>query len=485
MKEREILQREEVDFRKVILRLFRAWPILLISAFVCILFALIFLKVYPPVFSAKTSFLIEKPKGVNDPGTIVSELAPTKPVDDTYYRNQKIGFNVYPIVKSTVQELGLEVGYLKKGLIDVQLYGNSPIKVEVDESYKVLERHQVPFSIPFYIDFESENTYSVEAEGEYPITESEFFYEGEHRFGEWVSVDNIRFRVFIDTVFVQNYIGKTDFRESSYGFRINNVDALSLSMMKTLEVGQAETDASIVQIKMEGHSHALLLDVLNKLGDLYIEDHLAVKTAVVDKAEQFLDAEIEKNLLELVEIENDIEQFKNNNESARLSEVGILQNKESLDLENQKVSLLLKERYYEYLEGYLLSNANYADLISPNAFGLKDPLITKLTQSLVTKNQEASSMEASGTTANPRYQQLKASIESDKNTILTTVAGFRESNRIASENIDSRIFAMDLELAKLPRVQRELQRMERLYRVNESLYNDLQKKKSTVALNKA
>ncbi|NNC82915.1 MAG: hypothetical protein HKN79_04995 [Flavobacteriales bacterium] len=485
MNEREILEREEVDFRRLVIRLLRAWPILLISALICMLIAFIFLQTYPPVFSAKTSFLIEKPKGVNDPGTIVSELAPGKPVDDTYYRNQKIGFNVYPIVKRTVQELGLEIGYLKKGLFDTQLYQNCPIRVEVDESYKILERSQVPYSVPFYICFEGEDRYSISADGEYPITGTEFEYSGEHAFSEWVTVDNIRFKVEKDETFLQTYVGKDDYREKTYGFRINNVDAMSLYLMKSLEVSQAETDASIVQIKMEGNSHALLLDVLEQLGELYIQDHLSVKTAVVDKAEEFLDAEIQKNIAELIEIENDIEKFKTSNESARLSEIGLLKNKESLELENQKVTLMLKERYYEYLEGYLLNNSNYTDLISPNAFGLKDPLITQLTQSLVSKNQEAASMEASGTTANPRYQQLRATIEQEKNTILNTVTGFRASNRIAAENIDSRIFAMDAELADLPRVQRELQRLERLYRVNESLYNDLQKKKSTIALNKA
>ncbi len=485
MNEREILQQEEVDFRKVIIRFYRAWPILLLSAVFCMLIALVFLKVYPPVFSAKTSFLIEKPKGVNDPGTIVSELATTKQIDDTYYRNQKIGFNVYPIVKRTVEELGLNVGYVRKGLMDADIYGSSPISVELDESYMVLERSQVPYSIPFYVTLKGDTGYEISAEGEYPVTEVAFGYDGEHLLGEWVNVDNVRFRVNLDSAYVRTYVGTEDFKENTYGFRINNVDAMSLKLMSTLEVSQAETDASIVEIRMQGASPSLLVDVLDKLGDLYIEDHLEVKTQVVSKAQEFLDAEIEKNLVELVDIENDIQSFKTRNESARLSEVGLLKNKESLDLENQKVSIMLKHRYYEYLKTHLSTNSDYSDLISPNAFGLKDPLITTLTKSLVEQNQEARAMEVSGTTANPRYQQLKANIESERNTILNTVEGFQESNRIASENIDTRISKMDVELADLPRVQRELQRLERLYRVNESLYNDLQKKRSSVALNMA
>lgn len=485
MNEREILQQDEVDFRKVIIRIFRAWPILLLSALLFAILSLIFLKVYPPIYSAKTSFLIEKPKGVNDPGTIVSELAPTKPVDDTYYRNQKIGFNVYPIVKRTVEELGLNIGYIKKGLIDTDIYGNSPIVVTIDQSYMVLDRSQVPYSIPFYIDLKDNENYSIYAEGEYPVTQTPFEFEGDYKIGEWVQVDNVRFRVDLDAEYIVTYVGKEDFKEKTYGFRINNVDAMSLKLMSTLEVSQAETDASIVQIRMQGASPPLLMDVLDKLGDLYIEDHLEVKTQVVVKAQEFLDAEIEKNLVELIGIENDIQSFKTRNESARLSEVGLLKNKESLELENQKVSLMLKQRYYEYLQTHLTTKTDYTDLISPNAFGLKDPLITELTKSLVEQNQEARAMEVSGTTANPRYQQLRANIISEKNTILNTVEGFQESNRIASENIDSRINKMDVELADLPRVQRELQRLERLFRVNESLYNDLQKKRSTVALNMA
>ena len=60
MTERDILKQEELDFGRVFNRIFRAWPVTLISSAIRSIMGLLFISISPSSYTARTSFLVRE-----------------------------------------------------------------------------------------------------------------------------------------------------------------------------------------------------------------------------------------------------------------------------------------------------------------------------------------------------------------------------------------------------------------------------------------
>jgi len=484
MTEKEILKQEELDFGSIFNRFFRAWPIVLISVMFFLCLGVLFLVTFPPSYSARTSFLLEKPLGVNDASTLIAHYPVYRSIDDYYYKNEKLRLIAYPSVKQAIEDLGLRFTYIKSGIFNADIYEKSPFHLEVEESYFETSNVNLPLVTPFYVSFTDNNTYHIEAEGEYPVTEYEYEFEGDHGFGQWVTYDAFKFRLILDIELGKDVDKDEYYTENTFGFILNDPDAVALELIEGFELVQDEIDATVIGITTAGATALKAKDILGKLGEVYVGNHMADKTDMLDRAISFLDTEIQANLEQLQIIEQETEAYKVKNGVTGANEIGLLVSKESMELENQKVSILLKRKYYKYLETYLKENKEYHELISPNAFGIKDPLISDLTNNLVKQSSEKALLEQSGTQANPLYERLTSSMEADKRTILRTIDGFDKSNDIALEQVDDRIRKVDGDIRDLPRVQNRLQQMERMSRIHESLYKTHRENRASIALSR-
>ncbi len=476
--EKDVLRQEEIDFRSIFNRIKRGWPIILLSLGIWLIIGIIFQLTFPPRYTAKTTILIEKPKGVNDPGVMVTRISPfTKQPDDYYYSNQQVRLLSYPLVRKAIESVGTTT-YVKAGLIDRELYKSSPITVEVDSTYMSFKKSETPYGTTFYVDFENFDRYHLEADGKYPVTQREFELEGEFRFGEWVTFEEMRFRILAnDTIANENITLVDNIFEEKYGFRMDDPEAMILNYISSIEVEQEILETTAFMVSLAGNTPVKQIEFLNALITTLVDDHLDQKTRSIKLAISYLDEEIEK-LSELLSTSgSEIESFKVENAITSLNHEGSLLLDQSVKLENERVVFVVKQRYYEYLEKYLTESDDYTSLISPQAFGVKDELIIKLTEELVRLQQDLNSLELQNAQANPAYGQIKAKIAQNREIILNSVEGFMASNKMMLENLSGRLSDIDVSMRELPGTQRQLLNMERFFRVNESLFlNFLERK---------
>ena len=481
--EKEILRQEEIDFRGVINRFKRGWPIIALALGFWLIIGIIFQLTFPPQFTAKTTILIDKPKGINDPGVMVSRMPNGLTPDDYYYNNQKVAFRSVPLIKEAIRSVG-EICYVKAGLFDVELYKNAPFSIELDSTYMNFKKHETPYGATFYIEFENFEKYTLEAEGEYGVTKAEFEFEGEFQFGEWVTFDQTRFRVLAaDTLSNTDITLQYDIFEETFGFIVKDIDAVALEYIGSMEIEQEELESTAFMVSIYGSAPKKKLAFLNALNEAFIKDHLDQKTKALRLAIEYLDAEIEETSLLLRDSESAIETFKTEEAITSLTHEGTLLMNQSVTLENDKVGFIVKDRYYKYLENYLKQSDDYSTLISPQAFGVKDELINRLTEELVSLQQDLNSLEKQNAQANPAYAQVKARIAQNRQTILNSVEGFKQSNQMMIENLDGRINELDQTVKSLPKAQRELLQLERFFKINETLYVTFLDKKAEAEIN--
>jgi len=480
--EKEIIRREEVDFRGVINRFKRGWPIIAVSLIFWVAVGVLFQISFPPYYSAKTTVLTEEPKGEMDPGVLVTGEPVFRKAEAYYFNNQRIVFASYPLVSEALQKTGL-IKYIKSGLIDREVYDSAPFKLELDSTYMSFERFETPYEEPFYVNFTDFNKYTLEGEGEFLEGNGEYYYEGEYQFGEWVTLGQMKFRLIPqDTLMNPSISMNHDLFEDEFGFVLLDLKTQVAEMISSLEVVDQDIESTVFSATLSGVSSPRQLRFLSTLGEAFIANHLELKTRTLRMALNFLEEEIEQTAGILEESEDSLKYFKSENSITSIDAEGALLLNQGAELQDDKIELVVRNKYFSYLEETLRANDDYSTLISPEAFGITDALLIRLTQELVELQQDLKSLEAQGAQDNPAYGQVKSAIEGKRATILRSVEGFKSSNLMKLSDTEKRIREIDASAKQFPQEQSELLKLERRFRINETLYTSLMEKKSNVEL---
>ncbi|HKK39208.1 MAG TPA: GNVR domain-containing protein, partial [Cryomorphaceae bacterium] len=458
------------------------WPIIAASLVFWLAIGVIFQISYPPYYTAKTTVLTEEPKGQDDPSILVTGEPVFKNAEAYYFNNQRIVFASYPLVAEALKRSGM-VKYIKSGLLNREVYDSSPFKLELDSTYMSFERFETPYEYPFYVNFTDLNKYTIEGEGEYLEGDGEYYYEGEFQFGEWVTLGQMKFRLIPqDTLMNPNITLKNKLFEDEFGFVLMDLTTQVAEMISKLKVVDQDIESTVFTATLSGVSAPRQLEFLSTLGDAFIANHLDIKTRTLRMALDFLEKEIENTSSLLEDSEDSLKYFKSENAITSIDAEGALLLNQSAQLQDEKIELVVRNKYFSYLEETLRTNDDYSTLISPEAFGITDGLLIRLTQELVDLQQDLKSLEAQGAQDNPAYGQVKNAIEGKRATILRSVEGFKSSNLMKLGDIEKRIREIDASSKEFPKEQSELLKLERRFRINETLYTSLMEKKSNVEL---
>jgi uncharacterized protein involved in exopolysaccharide biosynthesis/MinD superfamily P-loop ATPase len=480
--EKEIIRKEEVDFRGVINRLKRGWPVIALSLLFWFAIGILIQIAVPPYYTASTSVLTEEPKGQQDPAVLVTGEPVVKKPEQYYFNNQRIVFASFPLVQEAITRSGL-IAYFEQGLLNREIYNASPFIVELDSTYMSFERHETPYETPFNVSFDDFNKYQIEVEGKYLVEENEYYFEGEFQFGEWVTFDEMKFRLIPqDTLMNPSITRETDLREDEYAFVLLDIPTQIEARLKGLEVINIDMESTVFTATLSGFSPLRQLEFLSALGDVFLTRQMELKTQTLKMALEFLNKEIEQTSSLLEQSEDTLKYFKSENSITNISAEGTLLLNQTAELEDDRIDLVVKNKYYSYLEETLRSNDDYSTLISPEAFGVNDGLLVRLTQELVDLQQDLSSLERQNAQGNPAYEQIRGSISNKRATILNSVEGFTSSNRIKLNDIEKRIREINKSSKEFPKEQSDLLKLERRFRINETLYTSLMDKKSNVEL---
>jgi Mrp family chromosome partitioning ATPase/uncharacterized protein involved in exopolysaccharide biosynthesis len=480
--EKDTIRKEEVDFRGVINRFKRGWPIIAVSLIFWLGIGVLFQISFPPYYTAKTTVLTEEPKGQMDPGVLVTGEPVFRKAEAYYFNNQRIVFASYPLVSEALQTTGL-IKYIKSGLINREIYDSSPFKLELDSTFMSFERFETPYESPFYVNFTDFDKYTIEGEGEYLEGTGEYYHEGEFQFGEWVILGQMKFRLIPqDTLMNPNISLNNELFEDEFGFVLMDLTTQVAEMISSLEVIDQDIESTVFSASLSGVSAPRQLNFLSILGDAFIANHLDLKTRTLRMALAFLEDEIENTSGLLEDSEDSLKYFKSENSITSIDAEGALLLNQGAQLQDDKIELVLRNKYFSYLEETLRTNDDYSTLISPEAFGITDAFLIRLTQELVELQQDLKSLEAQGAQENPAYGQVKNAIEGKRATILRSVEGFKSSNLMKLGDTEKRIREIDATAKEFPKEQSELLKLERRFRINETLNTSLMEKKSNVEL---
>jgi capsular exopolysaccharide synthesis family protein len=477
------LPKESFDIKAIFFQYLSYWPYFLLSTLVTLSAAYLFNRYAAPLYNIHATLLIKDTKsgssGANDFLEGFQLLRTSRNMEN------EIGImRSYSMAAATVKQLDFGVSYYLDGNVRTsEMYGYTPIRVEVDST------HQQLLGILFEVEPINEREYTIKVlqpsswvdnilKGLGLVSEPVYpFQSGTYTFGEYLEADQYRFRI--------QAVERPVKIKSAIQFRINSPDGLAWTYAGKVNVVPINKGATILNLGMQTTVPAKDAVYLNKFMETYIQAGLDEKNMIAKNTIRFINEQLDGVSDSLISVEDRLQQFRTANRAIDLSEAGDVVFQRLNELEKQQAVEEVKARYYENLIAYVNRTKDFKDVVAPSVLGIEDNLTNTLIRQLIELYTKRNSLSFSATDRNTSMVEFDAQIRSLTQQLLENVRNVIQLNRTTMEDIRRRIRVAEGEINKLPKTQRDLVNIKRKFSLNENLYVYLLQKRAEAGIARA
>jgi len=360
------------------------------------------------------------------------------------------------------------VGVGKRGIAESRMYNNAPFRVLYDS----LQHQRI--GLPVTVKILSANNYQLEINGDLKFSKTLAFGE---RFNE------MGFDFSIVPVF-ESFTYNPD-ASNRYYFYFASPEGLANQYRGKLSVSPIEEEATLVTLSVSGFVPGQEVDYLNKLMEVYILQGLEVKNQTAERTIEFIDGQIGTISDSLKIAENSLENFRLSNKLVDLSREGNYIQNRLESYENERSSLLLQKKYYDYLKEYVDSRNETGDIVSPGAMGVSNAPLERMVAELATMQQQKNKLKLNISEDLPAMTSFDKSIMDVKALIAENITSSMINLGNAIKEADHRISLVEAELNRLPGTERRLINIQRKFDLNNTVYNYLLEKKAEAGIARA
>lgn len=461
-KPNNIIQSTSFDFRDVLRLLIKYWYLFLISFLFFIPAGNIYIKYVKPLYSIKTTVLIKDQKNKQIIDDILSEYK--LETDRNIYNEIEI-IKSYKLIGKTIRSLDFDISYFAKGNIrELEIYGESPYHVQLDTTFSN------PKNLKVVVHFLSDSTFTLSSELG--------VFKG--AFGEPIRNKNFAMTLYKTPFYTSNLYSDNP----EYYFIINDIQKLIDYYVKSINIELVNRNSSIIAISMNGLVYQKEIDFLTKLTDTYLSDELDEKNRVINNTINFIDELLVEISDSLKGAEKQLEKFRTHEkidiESASLSVYD-----EIKKLEEQRAMLLVKDRYYHYLENYINNNYDIFQIVAPSLMGIDEPMLNSLVQELYKLNSDQATLGFSAKDKNPTYNILDLKIKNARKALVENIRNVLVSSKILLDDNSNRLAQAMAVVKMLPGKEMSLTKIKRKFNLSDNIYNYLLQKRTDASITKA
>ncbi|MFZ0281700.1 MAG: GNVR domain-containing protein, partial [Bacteroidales bacterium] len=409
----------------------------------------------------------------------------------TNIENDITNLSSFALVYSTVASMNLEVSYFRehKKIIKQteELFGTSPFSVVIDKS------HIQPIDADIYVSILDESSYRLTVSQkkisfynyvDNLIVSADNTVEVDTicKFNETVSNRIFKFSVSLD----KEYINPNQKINYTYYFRLNHLDYLAKGFLRKLEIEKASPLASIINVKFTETNLDKTITFLNRYLTSFLDENLNKKNTVARSTVNFIDSQISEISDSLVLSESTLRNYKSANQVMDLSFQGQRIYEQIAQIETERASLQIQERYYNYVINSFKANQEGSGLNLPSAMNVSDPIINQLISTMNDLNLQRSSLiEGSNPQKNIFLKQIDTKINNQRQQILENFTNNLNTLTLSLNELDYRQEKLSREISRLPRTEMNMVSMQRKFNLNDVIYTFLLQKRSEAAISLA
>lgn len=478
--------KESLSIEYIYMILKRKWYVFAVSVILCIVFAYIKNNVSLPVYEVGASVLIKenKPQSARGASQLFEGFGLFN--NENNFVNEIQVLKSSPLIDKVVKNLDVVISYYCHNFYNKkELYKTSPFVVVLNQDHPQL------INVEFQVEILDNQTFKIKAKSKNGILHSystgntiqnirNFKLKQTHSFKERLESEYYDFKIILNKDY---QLGS--YNTSVFSFILNNPATLVKKYQSMLVVEPSDMESSIAKITARSTVPSKAVDIIKTLTNAYLEKDLGEKIYASIKTIEYIDNQLGEIGDSLRNAELNLQRFRTSNQIIDVTMKSGRVYDQLQELGQEKANIMVKLKYYKYIEDYFDENKEISDLIAPSSMGIEDPLLNNLIQELTTLNAERTSLIENNQGKSPYLKQINIKIDNLKNTISENIKYILNTTDISLKDIDSRISTLNSELNKLPATERQLLGYERKFNLNDAIYTYLLEKRAEAQITKA
>lgn len=456
---KDVEESSGIDFRMIWSIIVLNWYWFIISAVVCAGLAYAYLRYQHPVYQSSTKILIK------DDNNSRKSSGQGLSMDQLGIINNTNGFdNELEIISSTavatraVKALKLYVTYKIEGRVaDAELYKNSPVLVDLEESRLELLKSPVPIEITKTDKDKVRVAISLPSKGDEP---------------DVVTRELTTFPCIVNTK-----VGKIMFsRNPGYNLPERLLTAviyppvsMGRAYARRLRAEPTSKMTSVAVLSILDTSVDRAQDYLSQLVKSYNEDANEDKNEVAQKTEEFIKDRIEVIQGELGETEGRIEGFKRSNELTNLPTDATAALSQSTEFQKKQVDIQTQMSLVRSLLDYVQNPTNALTLIPAN-IGISNASANEMIKDYNTKVLNRNRLIRSSSENSPAVMQVTDEVQALWEAVGQQLRAIYRDLEIQKNSIDSQYALFAGKVSNTPTQERAMNDMGRQQQIKASLY---------------
>lgn len=461
---------ESIDIKKLLFKILNNWYYFAIMVFITLSVAYFVNKYTVPAYKITSSVLIKDKESAMSGGVegMIEEMGLFRRSRKKSVENEIEILKSYELVSRAINELNdFKISYYSIGRINTpERYQSSPFTVVLDTNFR-------QSNSKIYLTLLNNNEFIVN-------TDNDDLPETKLKFDKKFSNAKLSFTIFKNEENFNNY-GEG----SKFYFTINDLNSLTLQYKGKLTVDLNDKKGTILFLSSSGLNTKKEADFLNKLSEVYIRYGLEEKNQITQNAIKFIDSQLNGITDSLKVAESELLNFKINNNTVNIDKEGEMIFNQLDKVQNEKIILDIKAKYYDYLLKYIEGKNNFKDVISPSIMGIDDQLLNSLISNLSQYYTEKETLLYSAKENTPTVNLINLKIQNTKDALVENVKNLVNTTKMSIEDVQKRMSKIDSEMSKLPVTQRELINVQRKFNLSDNIYNYLLEKRAEAGIAQA
>jgi capsular exopolysaccharide synthesis family protein len=459
----------KINPTRVLERVLRFWWIILITLLMGLTGAYLVNRYTTRIYPISASIIIRE----NDENVGAKFLYNNSLVNP--YRNFYNEFFIMrsiPLLQQVVEDLRLDVSYHVEGEVKRTEYYMPEFPLRI----RSVDGQSLPYGKNFVFTVVSEREFKIKYEDR-----SKDVAEREDTF------------LFNDTIQVNGsrlYFGKIgDLTPRWTGkeliVQFNHPSALAQHYSQNLKLDWAQPGAAVINLSLVGSVPQKEMDFMGKFIEYYQRYDVEKKQTIATKSIEFLDRQINAISDSLRYYEDIIQKAKLGLDSDREREITHLMSAGE-SIKDQELQMLLRGRYFDYLETYMNSESDLDQVILPSMLGISDPVLGGIVAKLTDLQFELRILKDNASdSSNPLVKESIVRIAQYKRDISEGIRSSRQIMNINNNLYKEKLRELEQSLQKRPMVDQSLANVQRNYKLNESLYSFIIQKRAEAGISRA
>ena len=464
------LQEEQsiFSFQNLFSMLVLNWQWFLLSLFICVCSALLYLRYATPTYQVSAKMLIKDDD--NHRSNSASQMLSN--MQDFGFMSNSAGMqNEMEILQSrilardAVRDLKLYVEYRSAGHMKQQLvYRNQPVSVDLDSA--MLDSWDKDLlmgakSIKLTLT-RQHNNYQVE--GERLMNGHTVGLFSKH-FSKLPALVRTDYGVL---TFTQQGTNKMT-EDEKYLITIRPPMAVATGYAKGINVAATSKQTSIAELTLTDQSTLRGLDYLRQLAICYNRQANTDKNEIAMKTEEFINARLEKIDAELGSTESALENYKKRNTVTQLTMDASQSLAQSSQYETKLSEVNSQIQLMDYLREFVDNAANQYKII-PSNIGMNDHASTSLITTYNAAVQERNRYLKTASLQAPQVVALTSTLDDLQSSIRTALLQARRSADIQRQTLQRQLAKYQGRIGNTPEQERVLNQIGRQQEVKSGLY---------------